>query len=188
MTSYRQRLDQLKYSYEGAKTMVEQEQKTVKEVQVKLSNLQEASEVVQTVAQAVEQAVHDRIASVVTDCLEAVFDDPYVFRIDFERKRNRTEAVLFFERNGMQVDPMSAAGGGVVDIAALALRIACLVLRKDLQPVLILDEPCKFLSTDLQPRLRPLLSELSDRLGLQLILVTHMPTLRHGKVVELPPA
>ncbi|MCH8068353.1 MAG: ATPase, partial [Candidatus Marinimicrobia bacterium] len=72
----------------------------------------------QQVAQNIQQQAHDQIAGVVTRCLQAVFDDSYEFHIDFERKRGRTEAQLYFSRNGNRLDPMSASGGGCVDLAS----------------------------------------------------------------------
>jgi DNA repair exonuclease SbcCD ATPase subunit len=39
--------------------------------------------------------------------------------------------------------------------------------------VLILDEPFRYLSTDLQSKASEMLNEISERLGLQIIMVTH---------------
>jgi len=117
--------------------------------------------------------------------MEAVFDDPYEFRITFERKRNRTEASLSFVRDGLEVDPMSAAGGGAVDVAAFALRAACLTLQTDLEQILVLDEPFRFLSREYRHRVRSLLVTLSADLGIQFLLVTHLDALRIGNVVVL---
>ena len=186
MINYKELLNKVKFKRDHALAVVVEESINTDRLTQNLAAHQKAVEVVQLVAQAVEQAVHKKIALVVSSCLEAVMEDPpYTFNIRFERKRNRTEASLSFIRNGLEVDPMTAAGGGAVDVATFALRVACLTLKKDIQQVLILDEPCKFLSRDLQPRLRPLLEELSTRLGIQFIIVTHMETLRKGHVVDL---
>lgn len=185
MNNYRSSIDRAKFKLAHAEQAELEEQEHVKEVQARVLDLQKAVDVVQFVGQSVEQAVHDKIAKVVSSCLEAVFDNAYEFRITFSRKRNRTEAELSFVRDGLEVDPMTASGGGAVDVAAFALRVACLTLQKDLEQVLICDEPCKFLSRDLQPRLRTLIQQLSEKMGIQFIIVTHMQTLRIGKVVEL---
>lgn len=146
----------------------------------------EAQELAQAVAQAVQQQAHDQIAEVVSRCLEAVFDEPYQFVIHFERKRGRTEASLAFQRNGAEVDPMTASGGGVVDVAAFALRLSCLVLANPpLRRVLLLDEPFKFLSEEYRSRIRDLMLTLSREMGVQFIIVTHMEQLVAGTVVEI---
>lgn len=151
-----------------------------------LEAVSEAQELAQHVAQAVQQKAHDQIAEVVSRCLSAVFDEPYIFRIHFERKRGRTEARLIFERDGMEVDPMTASGGGVVDVASFALRLSCLMLNKPpLRRVLILDEPFKYVSEDYRERVRELLETLAREMKVQFVVVTHIQELKTGTVVEV---
>lgn len=182
---YLELTNKAKFKLDHANETVAEESARLEQAKLALAHHQKALQIVQTVAQAVQQAVHSKIAKVVSNCLETIFDDPYSFEIKFEMRRGRTEADLFFVRNGMEVDPMTAAGGGVVDVATFALRVACLSLQKELDPVLILDEPFKFLSRDLQPRLRALLQNVSKELGIQFIIVTHFDTLQIGKIIKL---
>ncbi len=146
----------------------------------------EAQKVLQIVAQSVQQQAHDKIAGVVSQCLESVFDEPYEFKILFEQKRGRTEAKLVFSRNGNECDPLTASGGGPVDVASFALRLSCLLLtRPATRRVLILDEPFKFLSENYRERIRVMLETLSKEMKVQIIMVTHLDELRCGKVIEL---
>ena len=179
------KLTKASFQRNHARQVLEEETVNLEKTRLTLSYHKQAVEVVQLVAQSVEQAVHDKIAGVVSSCLNSVFDDPYEFKITFERKRNRTEARLSFVRDGLEVDPMTASGGGVVDVAAFALRVACLSLKQDIDKVLVLDEPFRFLSKEYRPRIRQLLQTLSADLGIQFIIVTHMDILKCGKVVEL---
>lgn len=150
---------------------------------------QEARSVVTNIAQQVQENAHQQIAAVVTSALEAVFDDPYEFVIRFERKRNRTEAVLEFTRDDNPVNPLEAAGGGVVDVAAFALRVACMTLSKPrIRSLLVLDEPFRFVSRNYRERLRDLIQTLSERLEIQFVIVTHIDELELGKVVRLSDA
>jgi hypothetical protein len=171
------------------KTAVEQEhviQKKLDAAVVQGERLQEAQIILQTVTQAIQQQVHEKISGVVSKCLEAVFEEPYTFRIVFEQKRGRTEARLVFLRAGQELDPMTAAGGGVVDVTAFALRLACLVLAKPtLRRLVILDEPFKFVSAAYRGRVRTMLETLADELKVQFIMVTHIPELQTGTVVDL---
>jgi DNA repair exonuclease SbcCD ATPase subunit len=145
-----------------------------------------AQDILQQLAQAVQQRAHQKIAEVVTSCLEAVFDDPYSFHIEFERKRGKTEARLKFKRGGMTVDPLNSTGGGVVDVAAFALRIACLMLhRPRLSKVVVLDEPFKFVSSQYRDRVRTMLERLAKDLDMQIIMVSHIDELETGQVIEL---
>ena len=151
-----------------------------------LSDTKTAKDIAQTVAQGIQQRAHQNIANVVSRCLEAIFDDPPQFKIHFERKRNRTEARLVFVRNDHEVDPLSSDSGGVVDVAAFALRLACLLLsRPKLRPIIVLDEPFRALHADIRPRVKTLLEELSKELKVQIILVTHDEALGAGTIIEL---
>ena len=99
--------------------------------------------------------------------------------MDFEIKRSQTEAQCWFVRNGERIRPMDAAGGGAVDIASFALRVTLWSLGKT-APVIVLDEPVKFVSRDLQSRAGLMMRELSERLGLQFIIVSHDPDIIEG--------
>lgn len=167
--------------------LVRDEKESLAKSERDMEHAHKAQEILQLVAQAVQQKAHEKIAGVVSSCLTAVFgDDAYEFKIEFERKRGRTEAVLRFSRRGLCVDPLTASGGGVVDVAAFALRAACLMLhRPRLSRLLVLDEPFRFVSAEYQPNIRSMLEQLSKDLNLQIIQVTHLENLAIGKVVEL---
>lgn len=165
---------------------IKRETEALDECLVKLKQAQDAQEILQHLAQAVQQLAHQRISEVVSSCLASVFDDPYELKIQFERKRGRTEAQLRFTRRGLDIDPCSAAGGGMVDVAAFALRIACLVLhRPRLSRIVVLDEPFRFVSAQYQDNVRAMLEELAEEMGMQIIFVTHNESYATGKVVEI---
>lgn len=146
----------------------------------------EAQQIVQAVAETIQEEAHDRIAGVVSRCLAAVFDEPYEFKIQFERIRGRTEARLLFVRDGQAINPIDSSGGGVVDVAAFALRISCLMLaRPACRRIVILDEPFKFVSADRRGRVRAMLEGLCQDLTIQFVMVTHITELQCGAVIDL---
>lgn len=176
----------LQRSIEHAKASVREEEAELEAAGTDLEHSLAAQQVLSAVAQTVQAQAHKRISSVVSSCLAAIFDDPYEFRIAFEQKRGRTEAKLRFVRDGHEVAPVDASGGGAVDVAAFALRSACVVLhRPRLQRCLFLDEPFKFVSADYRPAVRSMLEQVCRDLGMQIILVTHDPELSTGKVIDL---
>lgn len=187
LTAYRKALDRSLAELDHAKRKVVEERAALKSAKQSAEDLASAQAIVQEVAETVQSHAHRRIASVVTRCLETVFgEDAYEFRIDFEKKRGKTEARLLFCRDGLEIDPLTAAGGGVVDVAAFALRLVCLVLSKPpKRRLLVLDEPFRFLSRDHTPAVRQLLLSLAEEMKVQIILVTHNAALRAGKVVEI---
>jgi DNA repair exonuclease SbcCD ATPase subunit len=177
---------QLTYKLDRIETAAISEAAALKQAERTLERTQAAQEILQLVAQAVQQQAHEKLSAVVTKCLESVFDDPYEFKIEFERKRGRTEASLRFVRRELDADPLSSTGGGVVDVAAFALRVACLMLhRPRLSKVVILDEPFKFVSAQYREGVRSMLEELAGDLGIQIIMVSHIEELETGKIIEL---
>ncbi len=145
-----------------------------------------AHQFVQGVASTVQNNVHQQVAAVVSRCLQSVFNAPYEFRIVFERKRGKTEANMVFMLQGEEVDPLTSVGGGIVDVTAFALRIACLFLQQPpRRRLLVLDEPFRFVSAKYLPAVRALVEELAAELHIQFIIVTHIEALMLGDVVDL---
>lgn len=119
------------------------------------------------------------VGDIVSQALSAVFENPYTFVVDFVNRRNKTECDLLFERNNNKICPMDAAGGGVIDVTSFALRATFWMLSNDLRPILILDEPFKFVSSNLQDYCAEMLKVIADQLGFQIIMVTHL-----DKIIE----
>ncbi len=154
-----------------------------------LTDTEEAQVITQQISQAIQQQAHQRIAGVVSKCLETVFtgEDRYGFRIHFDRKRGRTEARLVLTKNGHEIDdPLDFDSGGVCEVAAFALRLSCLVLSKPrLRKVILFDEPFKSISVDYLDNVRTLMDKLSEEFGVQFVVVTHIHQLETGKVIRL---
>lgn len=171
---------------ETARSVLTREESALSAAKERVADAEEAQKVCQIVAQSSQQQANERIATIVTRSLAAVFPDPYEFRITFEQKRGRTEARLSFVRDGVEVSPMDAAGGGMVDVAAFALRLSCVLLAQPpLRRVMVLDEPFKFVSREHRSKLRALITALSSELSVQFIIVTHIPELEMGALVDL---
>lgn len=137
---------------------------------------EQAQALIQTVAKETQETLVFQINDVVNTALNTCFPDEYEFKAEFEIKRNKTEAKLVFLKNGFEIDPLQASGGGVVDVASLGLRVAAWSLSNN-DNVLLIDEGFKFLSRDLQPRMAEILQEISKKLNLQIIQVSHSPDL-----------
>ena len=167
-------------------TILKRARRAVVEGEAEFDAADEAQQIVQAVAETIQEEAHDRIAGVVSRSLATVFDEPYEFRIRFERARGRTEARLVFVREGQEINPIDASGGGVVDVAAFALRLSCLMLsRPARRRVVILDEPFKFVSADRRYAVRAMLEGLAASLAVQFVMITHIEELRCGKVIEI---
>jgi DNA repair exonuclease SbcCD ATPase subunit len=139
-----------------------------------LLSAEKARAVVQAVANDVQKSLEYRITNIVTMALASVFPDPYEFKVEFVTRRNQTECDMYFVRDGNECDPMDSTGGGAIDIASLALRMAIWSIKKT-RAIQLLDEPAKFLSRDLQEKCSEMLKELSEKLGIQMIIISHIP-------------
>ena len=171
------------YQYKGIDLEIQKsiskcnENKQVLEDKLKLT--EEAQIFLQSVAQSTQEKLRFQVEDIVNLALETCFPSEYVFKINFKLSRGKTEAELKFlsQKTGLPIDPMNASGGGVVDLTSFALRIASWVLERESDNVIILDEPFRFVSRDLVDRAGKILKVLSDKMKLQIILVTHIPEL-----------
>jgi DNA repair exonuclease SbcCD ATPase subunit len=172
-------LDQLEKDLQATK-------KSLKESQRAVQFSEKARAIIQKVARETQQSLEYHVGELVSLALSGIFPDPYKFVVEFVERRNKTECDLYFERGGEYVHPFEASGGGAVDVASFALRSSIWSLGGS-RNVLGLDEPFRFLSRELQPRAAEMLKEISHRLGLQVIMITHSPDLVEGadKVFEV---
>lgn len=166
----------------GARNQIVRELDDVKEELVDLKRSirrhEQAREIVRAVGLETQKQLQFHISDITSLALEAVFDDPYELKVDFVQRRNKTECDLLFVRDDMEIHPLSSSGVGAIDIASFALRIASWSMKRPhTRNTIILDEPFKHLSVDLQDRASAMIKEVSDKLGLQFIIITHDPTL-----------
>lgn len=147
-------------------------QGNLKTIENKLVEAEEALTFIQQVAKATQSQVKVHIEDIITMALETIMDDPYKLELEFLLRRNKTECDIYFVRNGKRIKPIDESGGGAVDIASFASRIALWSLGSS-DNVLVFDEPFKFVSKQYQVKVAELLNKLSDKLGLQIIMVSH---------------
>lgn len=148
-------------------------------------HLSEAQTVIQEIAQQVQRQAHAGIAAIVTRCLHAIYDDPYDFDIRFDKKAGKTSARLVFVRDGNEYDA-NDVGGGVVDVAAFAMRVAALMMSKPTRrKFMFLDEPFRHLDRGRMPRVKVMVEELAKQTGIQFVIITHAEELQAGEVINI---
>jgi hypothetical protein len=183
-------LDSKLLEYAQAKKQVKQSAMDYEDAKEHLSQVLEGQKLVQEVAERVQQSAHRQLASVVTKSLQAVFgeEEAHEFLIQFAQKRGKTEASLCFAKDGEVYDnPRREVPGGAIDVAALALRLASLVLTRP-QPrrLLVCDEPFRGLNgTENRKRMAEVLLTLAREMKIQIILSTGHEWMKVGKVINL---
>ena len=136
------------------------------------TDAKQARIVLQEVARITMQNLEFHLSNLVTLALKSI--DPVwpKFVAEIVIRRNKTECDLLFEEDGNRYKPIEGAGGGPLDIASFALRITFWSLRKN-RHCFILDEPFRFLSADLQGKASEMLKLISDKLKIQIIMISH---------------
>lgn len=138
--------------------------------------IEETGLVLQTVGQATQEQLGIKLEDVVTMGLETVFPDDtdWRFKADFVQRRGQTEVdLLLADSQGNRIRPSDQDGGGLVDVVAFVLRVALWSLSRETRPTIILDEPWRNLhSREYHSRVARLVKVLSEKLGLQFIIIT----------------
>jgi len=174
----RSQLEQQKGQQLQIEKTITETNRAVKEKKRELQRHEKAREIIREVGIKTQQQLSFHISDITSLALEAVFVNPYKLIVDFVQRRNKTECDLYFDRGGYRFDPLGASGGGAVDIASFALRIASWSMqRPKSRNVIILDEPLRFLSANHQEQASQMIKEISEKLGIQFIIITHEPIL-----------
>lgn len=182
-------LDRLQgFRAHAAKSLQEQKAR-LDEAETRVAACKGAQAILQEVAKKTQEQLQYRISELATLALAGVLDNPYSFVLEFDAKASSTAATFYFERDGAKVPPIDASGGGAVDIASLVLRMTMWsLMRPRTSNCLILDEPLKWLKGgDMPVKGAVMLQEISHRLGIQVVMVSHSPELIDGadNIIEI---
>lgn len=122
-----------------------------------------------------------QIERLVTNCLRFVFENDVSFEIEFrDTKTNLADFYVVdkYEDYLIKTDPETSRGGGIVDIVALALRIAFIQTGQPIsEGPIILDEPAKHVSNEYIDKVSDFIKKLSENFHRQVIMVTHSQNL-----------
>lgn len=175
------------YKQKGRKEqLMEQRSKLEKTLQRCIDNIELLEKVrilLSRVSEFAREQARVQIESLVTNCLQFIFDTNLEFGIEISEVRGRPEAEFFVISNYtgqvIKTKPQEARGGGVIDIISLAIRIAMLECSDDeIKGPVILDEPAKHVSDDYIVQVSEFLKQVTLMFKRQVIMVTHNNHLR----------
>jgi len=138
--------------------------------------LSKASVFLQTLSDTTRQQIIDRISNIVTDALQKVKDHNLEFRMLLSTERNQMDVkfVVFDKITQREYDILDSCGGSIAEIVSFPLKISLLLKwEPPLSRLLILDETFKFLSVIDQELMGDFVRQVSEKLNLQIILITH---------------
>lgn len=181
--SYKEKLYKAKGKRDLLIKQIEETKTSIRVNHEELDTLEKAQAFIQDAAKKTQENLKFHVEDVVNLALEALFPNQYKFELKFDIKYGKTAAFLVFTKNGYEVNILKSGGGGVVDIASLALRVAIWSISKT-DNVLILDEPVRNIQpASLQIVAWNIIKELSKRLNLQFIIVSNSSN--NGEATEL---
>ena len=158
-------------------TLVSLKEKQLEDLEQSQEVVDKSHRICQSVAKKTQDSLSVQLDSLINLALETCFPNQYKFKTSFIENRGKTELqfVLTDKITGKDNDDIiDGFGGGLIDVVSLALRL-CLHTLEGSSKLVVLDEPFKFLSQDLRSKAANLIQELSHKLDLQFIIITHIP-------------
>lgn len=160
------------------KEQLEMHKDNLYNIEAELELLSKVNILFQKTSEFAREQAKNQIESLVTKCLQFIFESDIEFLIEIEEQRGKSNAEFYvvnkIEDMLIKTKPELSRGGGVVDIVSLALRIAFLQTHKPkIQGPLILDEPAKHVSDEFIFNVADFLKQTSELFNRQIIMVTH---------------
>lgn len=179
MKNIQSRLDSAKGKQQALRKLLDDEKASLNVAEKDSTASHTGQIILQESAKLTQEQLEYRISKLVTLAMESVFDDPYEISLDFAESRGKTGAQISFLRGDNILDPVMETGGGAVDVAAFGLQISLWTLQSPgTRNLLILDEPLKWLKGGgLPDKGAEMLRQISHKLGLQILMVSHSPEL-----------
>lgn len=150
----------------------------IKSIQSEIDLNEKVSLLLQRTSEFARNQAKIQIETLVTNCLQYIFESNIEFKIEIEELYGKPNAEFFVitkeDNTIIKTKPEQSRGGGVVDIISLALRIAFLQVHKPkIEGPLILDEPAKHVSEEYIFNVADFLLRTSEMFDRQIIMVTH---------------
>jgi DNA repair exonuclease SbcCD ATPase subunit len=137
-----------------------------------------AQVILQQAADNVQKGIRDALTVLCTTALNDVFPDKQLsFVVEFVPQKHTTAVEMYIEEDGIRYDPLESRGHGIADLLTFALRVSIMALQPTMRKVLIMDEPFTRISEEHRERAIEFVKEVSEKAGIQIILVTHIPEL-----------
>lgn len=170
---FRDALEQLKGKRDHLVDKIAEMESKIHDGKKLLRAQEKAREVIRQVGLKTQQQLSYNVSEIASLALDGILENPYKLDLDFVERRNKTECDISLTRGDLKIDPYDG-GGGAIDVASFALRVASwsMAMPKT-RNVLILDEPFKHLKgEETNRRMLEMVKELSDKLGIQIIMVS----------------
>ncbi|MDP4182811.1 MAG: ATPase [Bacillota bacterium] len=176
------RIEKVYFNLKGKEEQLQLRKSELEEQLQKIIDNLDLLEKVRTLLQKASEYAREQskqqIESLVTNCLQFIFNSSLEFKIEINEVRGRPEAEFYVISNingdVIKTKPQESRGGGVVDVVSLAIRIAMLEYNSmSINGPIILDEPAKHVSDDYIVQVAEFLKQISTMFKRQVIIITH---------------
>lgn len=156
-----------------------------KELDDKMEVVGKSIEFVEKVASGRRSKIKDDIESIITEALKLIYGSHYSIALEYGIKNNRTSAefkVIKETEIGTVIRGQGGFGLSVADTICVPLKLLVLMrssVNSGCSPVLMIDEGFKHMDENRISSVGRFLSEISKRLGIQIIMCSH-----HGEMEE----
>jgi len=130
-----------------------------------------------SIGEQAQQAAQQQVQEFVTRGLQVVFAENLSFHMVPSVKRGQVELQFVlrstYGETVLETAVMEARGGGMAAVVGFILRLVVLLLTPGARRFLALDETFAMVSESYVPRLAEFLQEVTQKAGMQILLVTH---------------
>ena len=178
VTEIQSRIDRLDGFYQALKSQERAVKQEVSDLKHKAEVLNKSSLVIKHLLDIMVKDEINKMAGLVTYGLNTIFEDQDLsFKPVISKKNDRIYIELRTSNNGIESE-FGTYGGSVAVIESFLLRIICM-LKMKLARVILLDETFGSISSEYIQTTSKFVSELSTKLGLDVLLVTHQPEFKN---------
>ena len=164
---------------QGLQSIINNTTAEIYQLEDMLCELDKCLNVFSVLIESKKEEIKNRIESLITKGLQTIFErSDYRFSINMEIKRGVMTASpmvhSLFQGEEFATDPMDGRGGGLCDVIAFLLQVIVLLsFGNKFERVLVCDEVFKHVSRQYLPNIAEFLTYLTEKTGLQIIMVTH---------------
>jgi hypothetical protein len=130
-----------------------------------------------TIGEQAQESARGQFEALATQALQYIFGEEFSFRFEpGESGGQATLEPLIWSRHGSQMIETTvtdARGGGMAAVIGFVLQLVMVKLSPKVRDIMFLDEPFAFVSEAYAGRLAEFLREVADRIGVQLVMITH---------------
>lgn len=172
LNSIKSRIDRIDGFYQALKSQEKSLSEEIAKLKTNVDLLTKASLVIKHLLDVMVKDEINKMADLVTYGLKTIFDDQNLaFKPVLSKKNDRI--CIDFKTVVDNVDSdFGTYGGSVAVIESFLLRVICM-LKMNLARLILLDETFASVGYEYIPNTSRLVGELSNKLGLDVLLVTH---------------